>query len=125
MKTLIYLFTIMSLAMLITACGGKTETKENETKQAPTTASSANNSVSPPTKQTDGGADDVRSANTNSQVRSNTNGQDKKDADDIRRSNTNQRKIDRDDSKENRPANSRRDSDDSGKRESDGDSDDN
>jgi hypothetical protein len=129
MKNTIYLLAIISLAIIIPACGGKTETKENETKQTSTTVSStsvpAGNSFNPPTKQTDGDADNVRKTDTNSALRSNTDGQVKKDADDLRQGNTNQRKTDLDDRKGNRPVNSRRDADDFGKRDSDGDADDN
>ncbi len=129
MRNLIYFLGILSLGIIIPACGGKTETKENQAKPTSTAISPAgvptNNTVNPPTNQNDGDADDVRTENTNSSVQSNINGQPRKDADDLRRSNINQRKFDQDDGKGNRPVNSRRDADDNGKRDNDGDSDDN
>ncbi len=120
MKNLVYLAAIVGLGVFTFACGGKTETKENETEQVSTTVNSnANNSVNPPiTKQNDGDADDIRANNS---LPNNSNLQTKKDADDFRNENSNQRKIDRDDKNVNRATNSRRDSDVDGKRDDDSD----
>ncbi|MBK7392411.1 MAG: hypothetical protein IPI64_03795 [Chloracidobacterium sp.] len=113
MKTVITSVALFVVVSLMLACGGKTESKQNETKTTPavsninaTTPTASNVSVA-----SDGDRDDIRSPAAN-----NTNA-------------ANTKTADRDDVRSNRPANSKQpkkigDADDRGKKDSDGDDDD-
>ncbi|HQU86689.1 MAG TPA: hypothetical protein PKY59_26390 [Pyrinomonadaceae bacterium] len=135
MKKTIYILAIIIFGTLTFACGGKAEKSENEKKQNPVasnqTANSAANQKVLPTRN-DGDADDFRATNSNIPAANNANSSMKTDADDLRKSNSSQKSIDRDDRRgkgdaddRNRNNNSRRDADDYGKRDNDGDADDN
>lgn len=133
MKKIIYIFMILSLGILTFACGNKAEKSENEKKQtAPMSNTNQNNaSVQPVVKQADGDADDVRSANMNVGNAGNSNVEIKNDVDDLRQNNTNKRRVDGNDLNKTRTFedrnrnNVKRDFDDRGKRDNDGDADDN
>lgn len=113
MKTFITSAAIFVVVSLMLACGGKTESKQNETKTAP--AVSNVNATTPPASNvpltTDGDRDDIRSPGVN-----NANA-------------ANSKSADRDDVRSNRPANTKQpkkigDADNRGKKDSDGDDDD-
>ncbi len=113
MKTVITSTALFVVVSLMVACGGKTESKQNETKTAP--AISNGNATAPTASNaplaSDGDRDDIRSPAVN-----NTNA-------------TNTKSTDRDDVKSAKPSNSKQpkkvgDADDRGTKDSDGEDDD-
>lgn len=113
MKALITTFAIVAGSLLMFACGGKTETKQNETKTAPvvstvSTASPAANNVA---SSIDGDRDDIKSPTANS-----TNSTSKRaDLDDVKKASK---------SATTSPPKKSGDDDDRGKKDSHGDDDD-
>ena len=113
MKALITTFAILAAAILMFACGGKTETKQNETKTAPvvSTVSTASPTANNVTISTDSDRDDIKSRAAN-----NTNSTSKAaDLDDVKKASR---------STTTSPRKKAGDDDDRGKKDSDGDRDD-
>lgn len=113
MKALTTTFVILAAAILMFACGGKTETKQNETKTAPvvSTVSTASPTANNVAISTDSYRDDIKSPAAN-----NTNSTSKAaDLDDVKKASR---------STTTGPAKKTGDDDDRGKKDSDGDGDD-
>lgn len=114
MKALITMFAILTTASIMNACGGKTETKQNETKTSPTvsavsTATPMGNNMA---VSKDGDRDDIKSP-----IANNTNAATTKtgDRDDV---------IAPSKSANTKPSKKTGDNDDRGKKDSDGDDED-